>query len=176
MLKAIGSGVLLTVGLTLSPMAIAQGAPVNCDAGMSQCGDVCDGEKTWGFIRGKKYKDCAARCEEQVTRQCKSKSQGSGVAAPADHHGDKVHPQGKEYGYEKNADKIKGQQGAAMSAGRGKGEGKHEDGIHPDKYEGHEMSEHDLEEEAEEMKEKAEKIKKEKAMGKGKAKVQEKEK
>jgi len=176
MLKVIYSGILLTVGLSLSPMAIAQGAAVNCDADVSQCADVCDGEKSWGFIKGKKFRDCAARCEEQLARQCKSKSQGSDAEMSADTRKDKVHPQGKEYGYEKNADKVKGQQGAVMSAGQGKGKDQLEEQIHEDGNEVHEISEHELEDEAEEMKEKAEKIKKQKAKGKEKNKGPEKSK
>lgn len=174
MFKVICSGILLTIGLSLSPLANAQDAAVDCGAGASQCEDVCDGEKRWGLFKGKRFEECAANCEEQLARQCAAGGRDKAEAKAGKARGEKVHPQGKQYGYEKNADKVKGQHGAIASA---------------DDRQGDLDAEHELEMEIEEdveleleetLEEKAEEVKKakDKAVDKGteKAKKAEKEK
>ncbi len=120
-MRVLLAGVVVSLSVVYSPGGLAQSA-IDCAQGVAQCQSECAGERSFGFFRGKRYQECAARCEQRVARACGGES-GNG-AASAQKRGDKEHPEGKEYGYEKNADRMKGQQGERMSTEKGKSKGK----------------------------------------------------
>jgi len=114
MLRLFAPIALLIICSFTGPTALAQAA-IDCAQDVAQCQNACAGERTLGIFRGKKYRDCSAQCEERIARTCGERNQGG---AAVQKRGDKEHPQGKEYGYEKNADRVKGQYGDQVSSER----------------------------------------------------------
>ena len=96
--------------------------PRSCGEKRSECVASCDSERTFFVFKGERYDSCVDQCEARFPDDCDqrgrqgrdgergNKDDRGGERGERGHGGDRgkgnmEHPQDKDYGYEKNADK-----------------------------------------------------------------------